>query len=114
MRTRTALRGVEAEAGHGFGTVGDFRSAGWIDGGVLLAGGDDLESACGQERPQADIESEGKGFFVEVADATAGVVAAVGRVKDYDETGGGGRGSLGGELAGGRKEQKRCEKSAGL
>ena len=91
MSARTGLGGVETEAGHGFGSVGDFCSSGWVDGGVLLAGGDDLEAACGQKRPQADIESEGEGFFIEVADAPAGVVAAVGRVKDYNKSGRGGR-----------------------
>jgi len=83
--------GMQAEAGLGVGAVGNLGAAAGFEGRVGLAGGDDLDAARAQQGPQADAEGEGEGFFLLVTDGSAGVVAAVGCVKNDDKARGRGR-----------------------
>jgi hypothetical protein len=55
--------GVQAEAGLGVGVVGDLGAAVGVDGGVGFAGGDDLDTARGEQRAKADAEGQREGLF---------------------------------------------------
>jgi hypothetical protein len=77
---RSGLGSVEAQAGLGVGVVGDLGTVVGVDGGVRLAGGEDLEAARGEQGAQADAQSEGEVLFGLGVELAAGVVAAVQRI----------------------------------
>ena len=88
MNSGAALAGVEAEAGCGIGVVGKFSAPIQVDGNIGFARGDDLDSASGEKGAQADIQREVGGFFeLSAVEMSTGIVAAVGCIEDYDETG---------------------------
>ena len=94
MDAGAGLGGVEAEAGLGVGVVGDLGAAVVVDGGVGFARGDDGDTAGGEKGAETDAEGEGDGLFrrddaVLVFKGCAGIVAAVGCVKDHGEVIGG-------------------------
>jgi hypothetical protein len=100
---------VKAEAGGSVGVVGDLGAAGRVDGRVGLAGGDDGDAASGEQGTEADAEGEGVGFLGArraggVFEGAAGVVAAMGRVENYNEPGGGCERGRGGEGEGEEKD----------
>ena len=98
---------MEAQAGLGFGVIGDFSAAVEVDGRVGLARGEDLDAAGGQERAQPDAEGEREGFFhLAVAQVAAGVVAAVSGIEDDYEAGGRSAG-WGRRLLGGYRRDRR-------
>jgi len=103
------LRGVEAEAGLGVGVVGDLRAAVWVDGGVGLAGGEDLDAARAEQGTEADAEGEGECFFRLIEEMAAWVVTAVGGVEEDEEAGlGRGGGWLGNGRGLGEGEGRSC------
>src|ERR1035438_5896815 len=99
---------VQAQAGLGLSVVGDLRALLRLDPHVGFAGGDHLNAARPEQRPQTHAERESEGLFeLIVGKASARVVAAVGRVENHDKTS---LWSGWGRLRGGHARKKRPKK----
>lgn len=77
---------MEDEAELGFGVVGKGGTLVRVQGCVGFAGGDDGESAGGEEGAEADAEGQGDGLFrLAVGQSCTGISAAVGRIEHNHE-----------------------------
>ena len=83
MHAGAAFRRVQAEAGLCIGVVGNLGAAIGIQCRVGFARHDHGEAARHQQRAQPEAECQRVGLLRLVAEASAGVVASVGRVQ-YD------------------------------
>jgi hypothetical protein len=75
---------MDAEARLSVCVVSDLSAAVGVNCCVGLTGGDDLKAARREQRAQPDAESQGEVFLGLAVKPTAGIVTAVGSVKDYD------------------------------
>jgi len=92
MNARAALRGVQAEAGLRLSVIGYLRPPVRFDRRIGIARGHHLDAARRQQRLQPPTKRESEGLFeLIVGEASARIVAAVGRIQNHNESGRGGR-----------------------
>ena len=89
MDTAAALRGMKAQAGLCIDVVGDLRAAVQLHRRVGIARGGHRDTARLKQRTQPRIHGKSDGLFrLIVGEASAQIVATVGRIEHDDKPGG--------------------------